>query len=170
VKSILASTVFGLALLAAAPAALAQAPMSAPAASAEDAAGIKTALTLFTAGMNGDAKSLAAAHTASPTVVDEFAPFRWSGPEALKTWMGDFFKFAGPQGVVGATADIGAPEALNVVGDKAYATAAVTLTFKLKDGSQVATLGQFALVLVKDGGAWKIDHWTYVRTGVKTPG
>lgn len=103
-------------------------------------------------------------HTDSPTILDEFAPFAWSGKDAVKTWLGDFGAWAKGAGVTSTHIAFGAPEAVNIAGDRAYATAPVTIIVTMK-GTTVATLGQFAFLMVKQSGSWKIAGWAYTRTG-----
>ena len=104
-------------------------------------------------------------HTDTPTILDEFAPFAWSGKDAVKAWLGDFGAWAKASDVAGTHVQFGAPGALNVAGDRAYATVPSTITFTSKTGVATATLGQFAFLLVRQGTSWKIAGWAYTRTG-----
>lgn len=112
-----------------------------------------------------DVPKLFGIHTENPTVLDEFAPFAWSGKDSLKGWLTDFGAWAKANNVAGTKLALGAPEALNVAGDRAYATVPSTITFTDKAGKATPTLGQFAFLLVRQGTTWKIAGWAYTRTG-----
>ena len=111
-----------------------------------------------------DVPKFSSLHVDSPTILDEFAPFAWSGKDAVKNWLSDFGAWAKGAGVTSTHIAFGAPEAVNVAGDRAYATAPVTIIVTMK-GATVATLGQFAFLMVKQSGTWKIAGWAYTRTG-----
>ncbi|WP_353226894.1 hypothetical protein [Novosphingobium sp.] len=127
----------------------------------------------ITAVINGIADSLnvldvpkfAGLHIDTPTILDEFAPFAWSGKDAVKAWLGDFGAWAKASDVAGTHVTFGAPGAMNLAGDRAYATVPSTITFTSKAGVATATLGQFAFLLVRQGSTWKIAGWAYTRTG-----
>jgi ketosteroid isomerase-like protein len=133
---------------------------------AGDSDAIKSVLTSFGGAMDkGDMAGLTALHTPTASIFDEFAPFTWSGEGALGHWVADFFKSIAPAGITGVRTQLGQTEAVHIAADRAYATAPVTLVMSTKDAKTITTYGQFAFLLVKADGAWKIDHWTYTRTG-----
>jgi len=110
---------------------------------------------------NAPAK-IAGAHVASPIILDEFAPYAWSGPTAIMGWGGDFAKFAASKGVLRGVVQINDPSVAEVNGDHAYVVAPSVITFKTKDG-QVKNAGTFTFALVKAADGWKIQSWAYAR-------
>ena len=110
---------------------------------------------------NAPAK-IAGAHVASPIILDEFAPYAWSGPTAIMGWGGDVAKFAASKGVLSGVVQINDPSVAEVNGDHAYVVAPSVITFKTKDG-QVKNAGTFTFALVKAADGWKIQSWAYAR-------
>jgi hypothetical protein len=110
---------------------------------------------------NSPAK-IAGAHVASPVIVDEFAPYSWSGPAAIPGWGGDFAKWAASRGVLGGVVQFNEPSTADVNGDHAYVVAPSVITFKTKDG-QLKNAGTFTFTLVKGADGWKIQSWAYAR-------
>jgi hypothetical protein len=110
---------------------------------------------------NSPAK-IAGAHVASPIILDEFAPYSWSGATAVPAWGADFGKFAVSRGVLGGVVQINDPTLAEVNGDHAYVVAPSVITFKTKDG-QMKNAGTFTFALVKQADGWKIQSWAYTR-------
>ena len=54
------------------------------------------------------------------TIVDEFAPRRWSGPRAAQEWAADYDKHAKATGVTDGLVKYGSPTRIEVEGDLAY--------------------------------------------------
>ena len=162
-RSMMMTVALGFMAFAGTPALAAAAPP--PAAEVSDAQAITSVISAVGESLNAlDVPRFTALHTDAPTILDEFAPFAWSGKDAVKGWLGDFGAWAKGAGVTGTHIAFGAPEALNVAGDRAYATAPVTIIATTKGGS-IVTLGQFAFLMVKQSGSWKIAGWAYTRTG-----
>jgi len=122
----------------------------------------------LTEGFNGNAPAkIAGAHVASPIILDEFAPYAWSGPAAILGWGGDFARFAAAKGVISGVVQINDPSVAEVNGDHAYVVSPSVITFKTKDG-QIKNAGSFTFALVKSADGWKIQSWAYSR-GVALP-
>jgi hypothetical protein len=110
---------------------------------------------------NAPAK-IAGAHVASPIILDEFAPYAWSGPTAVLAWGGDFAKFAAAKGVTSGVVQINDPTVAEVNGDRAYVVAPSVITMKTRDG-QLKNVGTFTFALVRSADGWKIQSWAYAR-------
>lgn len=131
-----------------------------------DAAAVAGVVTAFSDTINkGDIAGFGGLYTEAPTLLDEFAPFAWSGKGAIAAWLGDFSAWGKANGVTGTRLALGAPEALNLAGDRAYVTVPSTITFTTADGKVTPTLGQFAFLMTRTGSGWKIAGWAYTRTG-----
>ena len=138
------------------------APLTAFAQTAVDPA-VLAPIKQLNEGFNTNAAAkIAGAHVASPVILDEFAPYAWSGPTAIMGWGGDFAKFAVAKGVLGGVVQINDPSVAEVNGDRAYVVAPSVITFKTRDG-QIKNAGSFTFALVKTADGWKIQSWAYSR-------
>jgi hypothetical protein len=116
---------------------------------------------------HNDGAKIFGAHAPSPTIIDEFAPYFWTGPAAVQGWGGDFAKFSAGVGVTGGSVALAAPTTFEVSGDHAYVVCPSVITFTTKTG-QMKNAGSFTFALVKMGDAWKVQSWAYAR-GVALP-
>jgi hypothetical protein len=108
----------------------------------------------------GDAKAAKAAHINAPTIVDEVAPYLWSGPKAFDTWLGDLSKSEAAEGKTGGIVALGTPIRESIKGDKAYVVTPSTYTFKQK-GKMMRETGTMTFALVSTKAGWKIQAWTW---------
>ncbi|NIJ07660.1 hypothetical protein FHS31_001256 [Sphingomonas vulcanisoli] len=101
-----------------------------------------------------------AEHVASPTIVDNAAPFRWSGPDAFDQWLHDLGESEAKVGRIGGSVFFGAPVDEVVAGDHAYVVTPSRYTFKQK-GRMLRETGYTAFTLVKQGAVWKVESWSW---------
>jgi hypothetical protein len=112
----------------------------------------------------------AALMTADATMIDEFPPFAWSGPDAFTHWLADYKALvaASPGGKV----KLGDPITTRVSGDLAYVVCASSETFKVK-GVRMAETARMVFALRREDGAWKIAAWTWAarkpHAAIKAP-
>jgi len=138
-------------------------PASAMAATAGDV--MKPIRQFIDAFNNGDTKAASAAYAAGEiTIVDEFAPYRWTGPRALQEWFAEYDKHAQRTGVTGGHVTYSAPTRTEIDGDRAYVIVPAIYTYNEHD-KHMAEEAQVVLVLHAETGGWKISSWTW--TGVK---
>jgi hypothetical protein len=118
----------------------------------------------FIDGFNrGDTASGFAAYASGPiSIVDEFAPHVWMGPDAAHEWAADYGKHAAATGVTDGTVKEGAPTLLSVTGEVAYVVIPAVYTYKEK-GTPMSEEAQMTFVL-KGGPDWKIAAWTWNGT------
>lgn len=134
--------------------------LAAPAAFAGDGA-VEAPIQRMMNGFNkGDIAAAKAVHVASPIIVDEMAPFAWSGPKAFDNWLGDLVKSGTTEGKTDGVVWFGTPVREIIVGDHAYVVTPCTYTFKQK-GQTLRETGTTTFVLVKDASDWKIEAWTW---------
>jgi hypothetical protein len=119
----------------------------------------------FMAGFNiGDmAKSAALNSSAGTSIIDEFAPYTWSGPKAFDDWGTAFDANSKALGITEAKVTLGAPIVRNATSGQAYLIYPSVYTYKLK-GTSMRETGRVALVLRKEASAWKIAAWTWTGT------
>lgn len=137
-----------------------------PMAHAGDAA-VEATIRQFADAFNkGDMKAAKALHVAAPVIVDEVAPYSWSGPKAFDGWGADLGKAEAAEGKSGGKVTIGAPTRENIMGDHAYVIAPATYTFQQK-GQTMRENSQITMVLTKDASGWKIASWTWTGPDAK---
>ena len=143
------SLVLALTLMAAAPA---------QAGPAEDAAAaVASILDRFNA---GDVDAFFQAHQDGATIVDEFAPFFWTGSGSAQHWAGDYARDAAARGITGGRVDHGAPIRAESDGASAYVVLPTVYRF-VQRGRHMAGRGSMTFVMAKAGADWKIASWTY---------
>ena len=125
---------------------------------AEDAtAAVTTTLDRFNA---GDINAFFQAHQDNATIVDEFAPYFWSGSGAAQRWAGDYARDAETRGISGGRVDYSAPIQANSNGTSAYIVLPTVYRF-VQRGARMAGRGNMTFFMTRDGANWKIAGWTY---------
>lgn len=115
----------------------------------------------FIGGMDkNDMKTAAAAYTASPVILDEFAPYHWSGPTAFADWGADFGKDSAAHGVTQPKLMIGKAKRIRIEGDHAYVVVPTDYSFKAK-GKTVVEHALMTYTLDKTPSGWKIAGWAF---------
>jgi hypothetical protein len=120
----------------------------------------------FIDGFNsGDVQSAFAAYSAGPiTIIDEFAPHIWTGPNAAHEWADAYDKHAQVTGVTDGKVTYGKPTRTELTADVAYVVMPAVYIYK-ENGKPLKEEGQLTAVLHRESGAWKIRAWTW--TGVR---
>jgi hypothetical protein len=120
----------------------------------------------FIDGFNsGDTKSAYAAYaTGDITIVDEFAPHRWTGPHAAQAWAAAYDRHSQATGVSDPSVKYGAPTRTEIEGGVAYVIVPTTYVYK-EHGKPMTEEGEMTFVLDLQAGAWKISAWTW--SGIK---
>ena len=93
-------------------------------------------------------------------VVDEFAPYHWTGASANADWFAGLQKSMAQEHSADIALKLAAPDQLNVNGDKAYAVFPTIITSKVH-GKTMSEHGALAFALDKAGGAWHIASWVW---------
>jgi hypothetical protein len=114
----------------------------------------------------GDIKAAKATHVASPMIMDEVAPYAWSGPKAFDSWLAALTKAEAAEGKTEGKVAIGAPVRETIVGGHAYVFTPSTYTFKQK-GQTMREEGTFTFALAKGKSGWKIQAWTWTSPEAK---
>jgi hypothetical protein len=105
--------------------------------------------------------SMAAPPATPPTaIVDEFAPYHWTGASANADWFAGLQKSMAQDHSTDIALKLAAPDQLSVNGNKAYAVFPTIITSKVH-GKAMAEHGAFAFALDKADGAWHITSWTW---------
>jgi ketosteroid isomerase-like protein len=124
----------------------------------EDAtSAVTTVLDRFNA---GDVDAFFAAHQDGAIIVDEFAPYVWTGAGSAQRWAADYMRDAGARGISGGRVDYSAPIQAN--GDDATAYVVLPTTYRfVQRGARMAGRGNMTFVMRRDGERWRIASWTY---------
>lgn len=126
--------------------------------------GLLAPIDLLVASTNSRLPSgVAAAYVPAPTIVDEFAPFRWSGTRASTLWLRDFGKAIKSEGMTGTNLQRHAPSYMRVNGTRAWVIVPMDLTFYMKSKRRREE-GAWTFVLIHDSGAWRIDSSSWAQT------
>jgi hypothetical protein len=122
---------------------------------------LMTAPRAFVAGLDtGTIETAAAVMTADATMIDEFPPHAWSGPDAFKRWLADFAAANKAANIVAGKVKLGDPIVAEATGDVAYVVAAASETYK-QNGVRMAETARMVFALRREGGTWKIAAWAW---------
>ena len=125
---------------------------------AEDAsAAVAAVLDKFNA---GDFDAFVAAHAPNAIIIDEFAPYQWSGADVAARWGGDYEKDAKARGISGGRMDHGKPIQASSDGSYAYVVLPTAYRFA-QAGKKMVGKGSMTFVMKRIGDDWKIASWTY---------
>jgi hypothetical protein len=125
----------------------------------------EAAVRTFMDGFNsGDmAKSAAVNSPSGTSIIDEFAPYAWSGPKAFDEWGAAFEADAKAVGLTEPRVTLSAPIVKNLTSEQAYLIYPSVYTYKLK-GVSMRETGHIAIVLRQETSVWKIAAWTWTGT------
>jgi uncharacterized protein DUF4440 len=102
-----------------------------------------------------DATAFRAVCAASTTVIDEFPPYSWSGPDTCARWSAAFKVFMGQVKMTDPKGTVAPHPFIDVTGNHAYVVAKVKWDATLS-GKPISEEGTWTFVLAKSGAAWKI--------------
>jgi hypothetical protein len=111
---------------------------------------------------SGNMTGMKAQFTNAPTIVDEFAPFLWSGVAAQDRYASDFANVVTAFKMNNITMKLGTPLFNYVHGDRAYVVVPITVTAMLK-GKPYSESGINSYVLTRSGGTWRISAQTWTK-------
>jgi ketosteroid isomerase-like protein len=118
----------------------------------------------FVDGFNkGDTKTALAACADQTSIIDEFPPHEWHGPEACTRWMNDYDANARKQGLSDGIVTLSSPLHVDVAGDRAYVVIPANYTLK-QNGKPVRETGStFTFALQKSPAGWRIIGWSWAK-------
>jgi len=96
-------------------------------------------------------------------IVDGFAPFRWSGPDAFNNWWAGAEKLLQAGGVESEHLANQRIKAWGLSGNRAYAAISAVLTLTLKKGEQIIRPGTLTYTFAITGTGWKAEGHTWGR-------
>jgi ketosteroid isomerase-like protein len=119
--------------------------------------------TVFTAFNRKNATLLNSVYGANVVIVDGFAPYRWSGPQALAEWWADANAWAEAGGVESEHLDHKGILAWGVSGDRAYASISATLTITLRNGKLITRPGILTYTFARQSDVWRAEGHAWGR-------
>jgi len=112
----------------------------------------------------GDLKAAMAAFApGSISIIDEVAPFTWTGPGAVQDWAQSLTANDAKAGITNENVTLGALTRSIIEGDRGYAVVAVTYSYKQK-GKAMREPASMVFSLVNGADGWKINGWTWTGT------
>ena len=109
----------------------------------------------------GDMKGAIAATTpGGMVIIDEVAPYAWSGPSAMQDWVTSLSATNAAEGLTDILVKLGEPTNVMVSGNHGYVVLPATLTFKAK-GKPMHEAAQLTVSLLKGSGGWKMSGWAW---------
>lgn len=135
--------------------------LAAPASAAAPPAGVMATISAVLKDTNAnDTSKLDGYYTSDAVVIDEFAPYVWTGTGAGTRWWTSLVAFNRKMSISNMKASMQSIQHFNVAGDKAYAVVPLTISFGYKGKPQKET-GTLTLTLQRSGNDWKIATQTW---------
>ena len=133
---------------------------------ASEADSVKQTVRTWFAKFNaGDGAGALALNTENGSIIDEFAPFRWT---RFADWFKDYDAYAQTNGITASKIRIGNFTHVNVDGGRAYVVVPATYVFR-ENGRPHSEPATDVLSLEKINGSWRITSAAWLgRTGVDT--
>jgi len=131
-------------------------------ATARPAAGPLATVRAFADAINKNDMAGAAA-TFTPgeaSIIDEFKPYVWIGPNALKDWAVSFGEDAKATGKTDPVATLASPIRVSVEDDTAYVVTRATFAYT-QNGAKMQDEAVWTLVLKRTDKGWLIKAWAW---------
>jgi ketosteroid isomerase-like protein len=108
----------------------------------------------------GDVAAFSAGHAPNAVIVDEFAPYHWSGASVSQRWLEDYSKDAKANGISNGRVDYATPIRAEASGTSAYIV--LPTIYRMTQGGKArSAAGTMTFVMTLVGNDWKIASWTY---------
>ncbi len=114
----------------------------------------------FDAFNKNDGPAIISFCTKDATILDDFPPHVWQGPNACAKWYESFRAFAAKNTITEPVIALGKAQHVDITGDMAYVVIPTTLDFK-KDGKPVHQTGIITLKMHKSATAWQFAAWAW---------
>jgi ketosteroid isomerase-like protein len=117
---------------------------------------------VLSAAQSGDLKRVREQYAPSITIMDEFAPFMWSGANALTAYFASYGRMAKETKMTDSKVSARQPKFAYVAGTRAYVLVPITVTAKV-GGKPYTETGSLAFTLQETHAGWKIATQTWVK-------
>ena len=133
-------------------------------AAASEATAVMATVHQFVDGFNrGDVKMGAAACASPVSIIDEFPPHEWQGPDACVDWSNAYNANAERNGITDGFVTLGTPWHVDVTGQRAYAVVPSRYAYKQRGKLVVEPDSVFTLALEKTSAGWRITGWAWSK-------
>jgi ketosteroid isomerase-like protein len=112
---------------------------------------------------SGDIGSLRDQYAPDCTFIDEFAPFLWSGPNAMNGYLASGFRMYQETQHRDDKTTVSPPAFVYVSGDRAFVVEPLSGTATVR-GKAYQSQGAFAFTLARTDGRWKITSQTWTKS------
>lgn len=131
---------------------------------ASDTADVTAAVHQFFDNLDDSTIAKAVAVCDSPvSIIDEFPPHHWYGPDACTDWWKAVNAYDRKEGITDAVAKLGVPWSVDVTGERAYFVGPATYIYK-QHGKTVQELhAVFTVALRRTQSGWRIAAWTWSK-------
>ena len=109
---------------------------------------------------DGNTRTFLSAHVDNAVIIDEFAPYVWSGRGTARRWLSDYNRMTKRQRVTDARLDYGKPIRADLDGKRAYIVLPTTYSF-VQSGVKESEVSTMTFVVRRVHGRWKIASWTF---------
>ena len=118
---------------------------------------VTTVLDKFNA---GDVQAFIDAHAADAVILDEFAPYQWSGQGSVQRWLDDYGKDSTARKISDGHMAYGRPSQAGSDGSSAYVVLPTTYCMT-QAGVRKGAEGHMTFILTRTDAGWKIASWAY---------
>jgi ketosteroid isomerase-like protein len=116
----------------------------------------------FVDGFNkNDAKMSTAACAQQTSIIDDFAPYTWSGAGGCLAWVNAYHAWAKQNGISDGAVTLGNTSYMEVVGDRAYVVVPTEFSYKMNGKPMKEAGAKLTVVLHKGASGWLITAWTW---------
>ncbi|MEO8721994.1 MAG: nuclear transport factor 2 family protein [Sphingobium sp.] len=111
----------------------------------------------------GDLANVIATCAKESSIVDEFPPYAWHGPNTCAKWLDALAVYNKSLGLTKGVNTLRKPDRVDVTGDRAYVVVPADFRYTA-NGKQGAEIdAKFTVALQKQNNAWRITGWAWSR-------
>ncbi len=142
---------------------------AAPAQASEQAA-VVTMVHKFIDSFNKGDTAAGVATCAKPvSIIDEFPPHEWQGPDACADWSNAYNANAAANGITDGFVTLETPWRVDITGDRAYVVVPAQYAYKQHGKAVLEPASLFTVALKKTAAGWRITGWAWSEHDVKGP-
>jgi ketosteroid isomerase-like protein len=124
--------------------------------------GVMATINQFIDGFNRDDSAAAAAACApQASIIDDFPPHEWQGPNACQDWWAALAASDRAAGDTWGHVTLGAPWHFSVTGNRAYVVLPATFVYKERGKPISQRDSVFTVALRKYDAGWRITGWAW---------
>jgi ketosteroid isomerase-like protein len=110
-----------------------------------------------------DSKAALAACATQASIIDEFPPHEWEGPNACEDWATAYAAENKKDGITDGIVTLGTPWHVDVNRDRAYVIVPATYTYKEHGTPKAERDSIFTVALRRLAAGWRITGWAWSK-------